>query len=132
MDTTSMDFYLSSQTRRQIDTLSVDYATNVRALCMSKQNCCATDRSTLLQFYRSSTSVGANIRESRYAESVKDYIHKLKIAEKELAESAYWLGIVTSHPPLFTDEEATAVRGIGASLRRLLSQTIRSLKDRSH
>lgn len=87
------------------------------------------NRDSLLQFCRSGTSVGANIRESRYAESRKDYLHKLKIAEKELAECAYWLGILTSEPRLLSDEEALEIRTIGKSLRRLLSQTIRTLKS---
>ncbi|MCE2496967.1 MAG: four helix bundle protein [Flavobacteriales bacterium] len=34
------------------------------------------------QFVRSSTSIGANIRESKRAESRKDWIHKLRIALK--------------------------------------------------
>ena len=43
------------------------------------------------QILRSGTSIGANIRESQSAESKADFIHKLKIAEKELNETEYWL-----------------------------------------
>lgn len=43
------------------------------------------------QILRSGTSIGANIRESQSAESKADFIHKLKIAEKELIETEYWL-----------------------------------------
>lgn len=41
------------------------------------------DRDTLRQLLRSGTSVGANVRESRFAESTKDFVHKLKIAQKD-------------------------------------------------
>ncbi len=43
------------------------------------------------QILRSGTSVGANCRESQGAESRADFIHKLKIANKEATETAYWL-----------------------------------------
>jgi len=43
------------------------------------------------QLIRSGTSIGANIREAQYAESKADFIHKLKIAEKEAHETEYWL-----------------------------------------
>ncbi|MDR0803850.1 MAG: four helix bundle protein [Rickettsiales bacterium] len=43
------------------------------------------------QIFRSGTSIGANIAESMYAESKKDFISKLAIAQKETAETLYWL-----------------------------------------
>ncbi len=43
------------------------------------------------QILRSGTSIGANVREAQSAESKADFIHKLKIAEKELNETEYWL-----------------------------------------
>ena len=46
------------------------------------------------QLLRSSTSVGANIRESRNAQSTKDFIHKLSISQKECDESIYWLELL--------------------------------------
>lgn len=43
------------------------------------------------QLFRSGTSIGANINESQHAESKADFVHKLKIASKEAAETQYWL-----------------------------------------
>lgn len=43
------------------------------------------------QIIRSGTSIGANIKESQNSESKKDFIHKLKIANKEADELEYWL-----------------------------------------
>lgn len=46
------------------------------------------------QLVRSSTSVGANMREARNAESKADFIHKLSICQKECDESRYWLELL--------------------------------------
>ena len=43
------------------------------------------------QLLRSATSVAANYAEATEAESPADFIHKLKIAMKELKESRVWL-----------------------------------------
>lgn len=46
------------------------------------------------QLLRSGTSVGANVRESKHAESTADFLHKLGIAQKECAETQYWLELL--------------------------------------
>lgn len=46
------------------------------------------------QMLRSGTSIGANVRESRNAESDLDFIHKLAIAQKECDETCYWLELL--------------------------------------
>jgi four helix bundle protein len=46
------------------------------------------------QMLRSGTSIGANIRESRNAESKMDFIHKLGIAQKEADETMCWLELL--------------------------------------
>ena len=46
------------------------------------------------QILKSGTSIGANIRESQYAESTDDFVHKLKIALKEANETQYWLELL--------------------------------------
>jgi four helix bundle protein len=43
------------------------------------------------QLLKSGTSIGANYREARRAESLDDFIHKIGIVEKEANESKYWL-----------------------------------------
>jgi four helix bundle protein len=40
---------------------------------------------------KSGTSIGANVREAQNAESKNDFIHKFKIAAKEIEETFYWL-----------------------------------------
>ena len=46
------------------------------------------------QVLKSGTSIGANIRESRNAQSTADFISKLEIALKESDETEYWLEIL--------------------------------------
>ena len=46
------------------------------------------------QVLRSGTAVGALVRESQTAESAKDFIHKLSIAQKECDETLYWLELL--------------------------------------
>jgi four helix bundle protein len=46
------------------------------------------------QILKSGTSIGANVRESRNAQSEADFINKLNIALKEADETQYWLEIM--------------------------------------
>lgn len=47
------------------------------------------------QILRSGTSVGANVEESRAAQSKSDFIHKLQISLKESRETVYWLRLLS-------------------------------------
>ena len=46
------------------------------------------------QLLRSGTAIGALVREAEQAESKKDFIHKLAIAQKEANETDYWLELL--------------------------------------
>ncbi len=46
------------------------------------------------QIGRSGTSIGANIREARYAHGIADFIAKLQIALKESNETGYWIDLL--------------------------------------
>lgn len=43
------------------------------------------------QLLKSGTSIGANVYEAQHSESRADFIHKIKIANKETSETIYWL-----------------------------------------
>ena len=60
-----------------------------RFLSNEKQDCVLSR-----QVLRSGTSIGANIRESRFAQSKADFASKLSIALKEAAETQYWLELL--------------------------------------
>lgn len=46
------------------------------------------------QLLRSGTSIGANIAESQFGQSRRDFIAKRSIAIKEASESKYWLELL--------------------------------------
>lgn len=46
------------------------------------------------QIYRSGTSIGANVRESKHAQSDADFLSKMSIAYKEADESDFWLNLL--------------------------------------
>lgn len=46
------------------------------------------------QIYRSGTSIGANVRESKHAQSEADFLSKMSIAYKEADETDYWLNLL--------------------------------------
>jgi four helix bundle protein len=46
------------------------------------------------QVLRSGTAICALVRESEFAQSKKDFIHKLHIALKEASETEYWLSLL--------------------------------------
>ena len=62
-----------------------------------------TYRPMLQQILKSGTSVGANIKESQYAESKEDFIHKLRISLKEANETEFWLEVLHESEILSTD-----------------------------
>lgn len=48
------------------------------------------------QFLRSSTSIGANVREAGAGYSKKDFSAKMSIASKEARETLYWIQLIES------------------------------------
>ena len=75
------------------------------------------------QLFRSATSVAANYAEATEAESRKDFVHKLKIAMKELSESRVWLKIIvgTEYIP---KERLSDIIAESQELSRILSASI--------
>lgn len=60
------------------------------------------------QVYRSGTSIGANIAESKTAQSDADFISKLSIALKEANETKYWL-VLLHESKNISDEEYKSI-----------------------
>lgn len=56
------------------------------------------------QMLRSGTSIGANISESRNAQSTADYVNKLSIALKEADETHYWFDLLQRTNYLYQKE----------------------------
>ena len=80
------------------------------------------------QLLKSGTSVGANIREAIYAESRKDFLHKMSIALKEASETEYWLELL-SRADYLTDEQYQSVQSDCKEIAKLLTAITRSAKE---
>ena len=80
------------------------------------------------QLERSGTSIGANIREAKYAHSRPDFISKLQIALKECYETEYWIEIAQK-AGLISSEIAKTVQHDCGSIRRMLISSINTAKE---
>jgi len=79
------------------------------------------------QLMRSGTSVGAMIRESEFAESKKDFIHKLSIAQKEINENIYWLELLSATKYL-NEKEFDSLNHDAVEIIKLITSIIKSSK----
>jgi len=81
------------------------------------------------QLLRSGTAVGALIREAQNAESRKDFIHKLAIAQKECDETIYWLNLLHQSSYL-SDASFQSLEPQAISLLKILKRSIITTKSR--
>lgn len=77
------------------------------------------------QVLRSGTAPAAHYAEARGAESTRDFIHKLRIALKELNESRVWLKIIV-RSNLLSDEKAAFVTKEVDELCRIINASIKT------
>jgi len=71
----------------------VRFATNIVSLSRQLRHD-PESRHIATQILRSGTAAAPNYAEARSAESRADFIHKLKIALKELNETSIWLRVI--------------------------------------
>jgi four helix bundle protein len=79
------------------------------------------------QIYRSGTSIGANIAESRFAQSPADFISKLSIALKEANETEYWLKNLF-YGDYITERQYTSMFNDVEEIIKILVKSIKTLK----
>ena len=81
-------------TKHELDNRIVKFAARCVKVCGALPQKRIGCSSFADQLFRASTSIAANYAEAAEAESRKDFIHKLKIAMKELSETRVWLKII--------------------------------------
>ncbi|MDA3838396.1 MAG: four helix bundle protein [Candidatus Delongbacteria bacterium] len=81
------------------------------------------------QILRSGTSIGANIRESKHAESNQDFIHKLAISQKEAGETEYWL-ILLFRTEYISKNKFDSLSSNLSEIRRMLASSILTVKKK--
>lgn len=79
------------------------------------------------QILRSGTAVGALIREAEYAESRKDFMHKLHIGLKEANECAYWLELLFA-TDYITKRMFDSIQQDAGELLKMLTASIKTTK----
>ena len=80
------------------------------------------------QMLRAGTSIGANIAESRYAQSKTDFVSKLQIALKEAAETQYWLELLRDAELVKSDKAFTTLCDDCTELIKLLTSSVKTAK----
>ena len=80
------------------------------------------------QLLRSGTSIGANISESKNAQSRNDFINKLNVALKEGDETEYWLTLLYK-AEILDKRSYDSIHADCAELIRLLTSIIKTSKD---
>lgn len=81
------------------------------------------------QLLRSATSIGANLHEAQYAQSPKDFISKLEIAQKECYETEYWLELLFETNCMNEKDYKTFKNDCGA-IRRMLIASLKTIKSK--
>ena len=79
------------------------------------------------QLLRYGTSVGAMVREAEHAETKKDFIHKMAIAQKEINESIYWLELLKETDYL-NETEFESLNSDAVDIIKLVTSIIKSAK----
>ena len=80
------------------------------------------------QILRCGTSIGAQIRESENASSLKDFIHKLSIALREADETQYWLELLNKSD-IISEQVFESLNKDAEELVKLLVASIKTSKS---
>ena len=80
------------------------------------------------QLLRSGTSIGANVRESKYAQSDKDFINKLSISLKEASETEYWIELMKDE--YLSKKETESIIEELTEILKLLTRIINTMKKK--
>ena len=83
------------------------------------------------QIIKSSSSIGANLFEAKYAQSRADFIHKLEISLKECSETEYWLELLHRKGKI-TDEQFRELDNRRGTIQRMLIASVTTAKKQSN
>ena len=109
--------------KNQLREESIEFAIMVSDVCDEIKGCSVY----VNQLLRSSSSIGANIHEAKYAQSRADFIHKLELALKESSETEYWLELLFKKQKI-NENEYSAVKNKCGSIRRKLIASVTTAK----
>ncbi len=120
---------LNNKTNNPIVQLTFNFSLRVIEYCelleTMKKFCLAR------QLLKSGTSIGANVWEAQNSESKSDFIHKFKIAAKEVYETKYWT-YLCQHSKSYPDSShlITDLESISKIITKIISTSKRTLKEK--
>ena len=109
--------------KNELRETTISFALDVSDVCESITGC----KSYVNQIIRSSSSIGANIYEAKYAQSRADFINKLEIALKECSETEYWLELLRRKEAI-SYERFKALNKARGTIQRMLIASITTAK----
>ncbi len=112
-----------SDAKNQLREDAITLAIQISDLCDDIKGCTVY----LNQIIRSSSSIGANIHEAKYAQSRADFINKMEISLKECSETEYWLELI-SRKGKISEETYKYLRNECGSIRCRLIVSITTAK----
>lgn len=115
------------QNKNQLREETIEFALAVSDICDTIKGCSVY----VNQLLRSSSSVGANIHEAKYAQSRSDFIHKLEIALKESSETDYWLELIYRKNKFDEETYKTLKNNCGIIRRKLIASITTAKKNQS-
>ena len=116
------------QNRNQLREESIEFAISVSDICDNIKGCSVY----VNQLLRSSSSIGANIHEAKYAQSRSDFIHKLEIALKESSETDYWLELIYRKQKFSEDIYKKLKNDCGIIRRKLIASITTAKKNQNY
>ena len=106
---------------------SKEFAKSIVFLCRNMK-AEAKEGALINQLLRSGTSIGANIHEAQYAQSKKDFVSKLEIAQKEYYETEYWLELLFD-TECFDEKTYKKIQNDCGAIRRMLISSLKTIKS---
>lgn len=83
------------------------------------------------QIYRSGTSIGANVRESKHAQSDADFLSKMSIAYKEADETDYWMNLLRDNGYL-NDDQFESLSHDMQRILKILTSIVKTMNAKVH
>ena len=105
------------QNKNQLREETIEFAIAVSDICDNIKGCSIY----VNQLLRSSSSIGANLHVTRYAQSRADFVNKLEIALKESSETEYWLELIYRKQKISEDSYKELRNDCGVIRRKLIS-----------
>ena len=124
ISTKRKEFYQMTDNKNQLREDAIEFAIQISDLCDEIKGCSVY----VNQIVRSSSSIGANIHEAKYAQSKADFINKLEISLKECSETEYWLELIFRKGKM-SEQTYKDLRNKCGSIRRRLISSITTAKE---